>query len=82
MTLEEKIGQLNLATYVNEKNSINSLNDKIKRGEIGSILKSNFRLKKGSAGLNSGSEVLAQPTDIEGNKRPKGKARDRGAFEQ
>lgn len=41
MTLEEKIGQLNLATYVNENNSTNSLNDKIKRGEIGSILKSN-----------------------------------------
>jgi beta-glucosidase len=41
MTLEEKIGQLNLATYVNENNSTNSLNDQIKKGDIGSILKSN-----------------------------------------
>lgn len=41
MTLEEKIGQLNLATYVNENYTTNSLNDKIKRGEVGSILKSN-----------------------------------------
>lgn len=41
MTLEEKIGQLNLATYVNENNTTNSLNDQIKRGEVGSILKSN-----------------------------------------
>lgn len=41
MTLEEKIGQLNLATYVNENNTTNSLNDQIRRGEVGSILKSN-----------------------------------------
>ena len=41
MTLEEKIGQLNLATYVNENNTTNSLNEQIKRGEVGSILKSN-----------------------------------------
>jgi beta-glucosidase len=41
MTLEEKIGQLHLATYVNENNTTNSLNDQIKRGEVGSILKSN-----------------------------------------
>lgn len=46
------------------------------------LAKSNFRLKKGSAGLNSGSEVLAQPTDIDGEKRPKGRGIDRGAFEQ
>jgi hypothetical protein len=45
-------------------------------------LKGNFRLKKGSAGLNSGCNDLVQPTDIDGKKRPKGKARDRGAFEQ
>lgn len=41
MTLEEKVGQLNLATFVNENNSTNSLSEMIKRGEIGSILKSN-----------------------------------------
>ncbi|WP_291100555.1 MULTISPECIES: beta-glucosidase BglX [unclassified Flavobacterium] len=51
MTLEEKVGQLNLATYVNENNTTNSLSDKIKRGEVGSILKSNgaennFQLQK------------------------------------
>ncbi|NDP28237.1 MAG: beta-glucosidase BglX [Flavobacterium sp.] len=41
MTLEEKIGQLHLATYVNENNTTNSLSEQIKRGEVGSILKSN-----------------------------------------
>ncbi len=41
MSLDEKIGQLHLATYVNENNSTNSLGDMIKRGEVGSILKSN-----------------------------------------
>jgi len=41
MTLEEKVGHLNLSTYVNENNTTNSLSDKIKRGELGSILKSN-----------------------------------------
>lgn len=71
-----------MATYVNENNSTYSTNDKIKIGEIGTILKSNYRLKKGSAGLNSGSEVLAQITVIDGNNRHKGKARDSGAFEQ
>ncbi len=45
-------------------------------------LKGNFRMKKGSQGLNSGTNEVAQPTDIDGNKRPKGKGRDRGAFEQ
>jgi beta-glucosidase len=41
MTLEEKVGQLNLATYVNENNTTNSFNESIKNGEIGGILKSN-----------------------------------------
>ncbi|MDA3867897.1 MAG: right-handed parallel beta-helix repeat-containing protein [Salinivirgaceae bacterium] len=45
-------------------------------------LKGNFRLKRGSAGLNSGSNDVPQPTDINGKKRPKGKGIDRGAFEQ
>jgi hypothetical protein len=44
-------------------------------------LKGNFSLKKGSAGLNSGSNDVSQPTDIDGKKRPNGKGRDRGAFE-
>lgn len=43
---------------------------------------SDFRLKKGSPALNSGTDEVAQPTDILGNKRPKGAGRDRGAFEQ
>ncbi|OAQ39790.1 hypothetical protein A5893_09440 [Pedobacter psychrophilus] len=41
MTLKEKIGQLNLVTYVNENNTTNKMDDKVKRGEVGSILKSN-----------------------------------------
>ncbi|MHC0442513.1 beta-glucosidase BglX [Flavobacterium sp. 3-210] len=41
MTLEEKVGQLNLATYVNENNTTNSLESLIKKGAVGSILKSN-----------------------------------------
>jgi beta-glucosidase len=41
LTLKEKIGQLNLVTYVNENNTTNKMDDKVKRGEVGSILKSN-----------------------------------------
>ncbi|WP_281865174.1 beta-glucosidase BglX [Flavobacterium sp. GSB-24] len=41
MTLAEKVGQLNLATYVNENNTTNSLETLIKKGAVGSILKSN-----------------------------------------
>ena len=41
-----------------------------------------FRLKKGSPALNSGTNDVAQPIDILKNKRPKGAGRDRGAFEQ
>lgn len=44
--------------------------------------KGNFRLKKGSFGLNSATVELSQNTDIDGKKRPKSKNRDRGAFEQ
>ncbi len=44
--------------------------------------KGDFRLKKGSSAINSGSNVLAQPKDIKGNVRPKGAIMDRGAFEQ
>ncbi|MBC7888443.1 MAG: right-handed parallel beta-helix repeat-containing protein [Ferruginibacter sp.] len=44
--------------------------------------KGNFRLAKDSRGLNSGSNDLAQPKDIIGMARPKGRGRDRGAFEQ
>ena len=41
MTLKEKVGQLNLETFVNENDSKNDLSEKIRRGEVGSILKSN-----------------------------------------
>ncbi|MBC7889653.1 MAG: right-handed parallel beta-helix repeat-containing protein [Ferruginibacter sp.] len=41
-----------------------------------------FRLAKGSPGLNTGGGNVAQPADINGKKRPNGKARDIGAFEQ
>ena len=42
----------------------------------------NFKLKKGSPALHSGTDDVAQPTDHQKNKRPKGVGRDRGAFEQ
>jgi len=45
------------------------------------LLRADFRLKKGSAARDSGTDTLAQPTDLRGNPRPVGK-RDRGAFEQ
>ncbi|NEW84325.1 MAG: hypothetical protein GZ094_18430, partial [Mariniphaga sp.] len=45
------------------------------------VTKGNFKLAKGSAGINSGSNDVAQPTDIDGKKRP-ASGRDRGAFEQ
>ncbi|MBC7887859.1 MAG: right-handed parallel beta-helix repeat-containing protein [Ferruginibacter sp.] len=41
-----------------------------------------FRLKPGSPAINSGTNELAQPSDISGKQRPKGAGRDRGAFEQ
>ena len=43
---------------------------------------SDFRLKKGSPALHTGTDEVAQSTDILGKKRPKGARRDRGAFEQ
>jgi Right handed beta helix region len=46
------------------------------------ILKADFRLAKESKALNSGTNDVAQPTDINKNPRPKGTATDRGAFEQ
>lgn len=45
------------------------------------VLKGNFRLQKGSPAINSGTDEIAQPTDIDGKKRTN-KTRDRGAFEQ
>ncbi len=41
-----------------------------------------FRLSNGSPAIDSGTEELPQATDISGNPRPSGKARDRGAYEQ
>jgi hypothetical protein len=46
------------------------------------VVNANFRLTKSSTGLNSGTNDLAQPTDITGKPRPKTGGRDRGAFEQ
>jgi hypothetical protein len=46
------------------------------------ITKGNFKLSRGSQAMNSGTDEVSQPTDIIGNNRPKGKRRDRGAFEQ
>jgi beta-glucosidase len=41
MTLLEKIGQMNLQTYVNENNTTNDVDQKVRDGKVGSILKSN-----------------------------------------
>ena len=41
-----------------------------------------FRLKSDSKGRDSGTDDLAQPTDVDGTKRPQGGGRDRGAYEQ
>jgi Right handed beta helix region len=45
-------------------------------------VRGSFRLAKGSAGLDSGSNDVPQAGDLTGAKRPAGKARDRGAYEQ
>jgi hypothetical protein len=44
--------------------------------------KGNFKLSKGSQAISTGTDEVSQSTDIIGKKRPKGKGRDRGAFEQ
>lgn len=41
-----------------------------------------FRLRPGSAARDAGCAELPQPTDLAGVKRPAGKGRDRGAYEQ
>lgn len=41
-----------------------------------------FKLKKGSQAIDSGTQEIGQATDLTGGRRPKGKGRDRGAFEQ
>ncbi len=41
-----------------------------------------FRLRPGSPGRDSGAAELPQPNDLAGVKRPHGKGRDRGAYEQ
>ncbi len=46
------------------------------------FFKSNYRLKKGSAAIDSGSNEVPQAVDVNGTARPKGKGRDRGAYEQ
>ena len=40
-----------------------------------------FRLQPGSPGLGTGTDELAQPTDLTGAPRPLGRARSRGAYE-
>lgn len=42
----------------------------------------NFKLKKGSPALHSGTDEIPQSVDNQGHKRPKGAGRDRGAYEQ
>ncbi|MBC8010657.1 MAG: hypothetical protein H7067_11245, partial [Burkholderiales bacterium] len=46
------------------------------------LREADFRLQKKSPARNSGTDDLAQPDDVTGKKRPAGKARDRGAYEQ
>ncbi len=45
------------------------------------LLRANFRLQKGSAARDTGTDELPQPTDLAGGRRPIG-GRDRGAYEQ
>ena len=46
------------------------------------VAKPDFRVQPKSAAIDSGSTKDAAPTDIEGRKRPQGKAADIGAYEQ
>lgn len=46
------------------------------------LREADFRLADGSPARDSGTDELAQATDLAGTERPVGKARDRGAFEQ
>ncbi|TRW17342.1 choice-of-anchor Q domain-containing protein [Glacieibacterium frigidum] len=45
------------------------------------MLRADFRVAKGSAARDSGTDELAQPADLRGVRRPIGR-RDRGAYEQ
>lgn len=45
------------------------------------LRRADFRLAKGSAARESGTDELAQPIDLRGGRRPVGR-RDRGAYEQ
>jgi len=46
------------------------------------LREADFSLASGSPAIDSGTDELAQPTDITGKTRPSGKSRDRGACEQ
>ena len=46
------------------------------------LREADFRLQRKSPALKSGTDDIAQPTDITGKKRPVGKGRDRGAYQQ
>jgi hypothetical protein len=45
-------------------------------------LTADFHVKANSPALNSATDEVPQKTDIKGNSRPKGKGRDRGAYEE
>lgn len=46
------------------------------------LREADFRLASGSPARDSGTDELAQPADVIGQKRPSGAGRDRGAYEQ
>lgn len=46
------------------------------------LMQADFRTDKKSQARDSGTSDVSQATDINGKKRPNGKGRDRGAFEQ
>lgn len=46
------------------------------------LREADFRLAEGSPARDSGTDAVPQATDLTGTKRPVGKGRDRGAFEQ
>ena len=46
------------------------------------VMQADFRLQKGSKALQTGSNQVAQPTDLQKKKRPLEAGRDRGCYEQ
>jgi hypothetical protein len=72
--------------YPVEQDVYRGANDIIADPQVKSIKpdlrEADFNLVSGSPAIDSGTDELAQPTDITGKSRPSAKSRDRGAYEQ